>query len=74
MQLTLIGYITLSEAHLTVLKHEVSQDTSKIFLRNGNEKRPVYGGTKIFQEDSFIAIISSAISNSMAIVGRTGNQ
>jgi hypothetical protein len=30
---------------------EISNRLSKIFLRDANGKRPVYGGTKKFQED-----------------------
>ena len=39
-------YMTLFE-----VAREISHRLSSIFLRDGNGKRPVYGGTKKFQED-----------------------
>jgi hypothetical protein len=40
------NYMTLFE-----VAREISNRLSKIFLRDANGKRPVYGGTKKFQED-----------------------
>jgi Glycosyl hydrolase family 63 C-terminal domain len=39
-------YLTLFE-----LAHEIGRRNASIFLRDANGKRPVYGGTKKFQED-----------------------
>ena len=41
-------YMTLFE-----VAHEISRRLSKIFLRDTNGRRPVYGGTRKFQEDPY---------------------
>jgi hypothetical protein len=41
-------YMTLFE-----VAHEIERRLSGIFLRDGNGKRPIYGGTKKFQEDPY---------------------
>ena len=41
-------YMTLFE-----VAHEISQRLESIFLRDENGNRPVYGGTKKFQEDPY---------------------
>jgi hypothetical protein len=42
------NYMTLFE-----VAHEIGRRLSSIFLRNANGKRPVYGGTKKFQDDPY---------------------
>ena len=41
-------YLTLFE-----VAKEIARRLSSMFLRDGNGKRPVYGGTKKFQEDPY---------------------
>jgi Mannosylglycerate hydrolase MGH1-like glycoside hydrolase domain len=42
------NYMTLFE-----VAKEISHRLSSMFLRDGNDRRPVYGGTKKFQEDPY---------------------